>query len=258
MANCSNDDGHPIEGQIDHRSDEPPGVQNFRSAREPISLLRIGNYQIRSQNASHLTAKWCYMNKQLNWEILVDRRKKKIEINWSNIAAIRLRHGSDLRIFEIELYEPPRFYSTDELRPRVRAPWNPISDFTNCQASTYRIHYLEFPHGTLERNMEPLFLLDSRLLESTGRPFPSLESPFFVGHVTGAPQAPPTSPSINSQLLQHHQIPPNHLSVPTYSSNSNLSTGPQFSKLRLPTTIIVYAQECNNTQSRHGTFRAGE
>ncbi|XP_048136844.1 uncharacterized protein LOC125315578 [Rhodamnia argentea] len=57
----------------------------------------------------------------------------------------------------------------------------PISDFTGGQASTYRIHHLEFANDTrLEKNMEPLFFLDSRLKESTERHFPTLGSPFFV------------------------------------------------------------------------------
>uniref|UniRef100_A0A7N2L5J5 TRF2/HOY1 PH-like domain-containing protein n=1 Tax=Quercus lobata TaxID=97700 RepID=A0A7N2L5J5_QUELO len=57
--------------------------------------------------------------------------------------------------------------------------WKISSDFTDNQAQTYRLHYLEFPPGTLDKHYEKLLQCDPNLLKLSQRPFPSLSSPYF-------------------------------------------------------------------------------
>ncbi|XP_056165217.1 uncharacterized protein LOC130137598 [Syzygium oleosum] len=213
------------DGQVDRRTCEGRGLQKFKATSEPFSVLRIGNYEVRPRYPSDLIAKWYYTRERLNWEILENGLKKKIEISWKDISAIRVEYGGNVELLEIELSKPPHFYCETEVRPKKHTSWKPSYDFTDCQACTYRRHHLEFPQGTLERNMEPLFFLDSPLRELSRRPFPSSESPFFEGYLTEATQSAP--PLINSELIQlrhhlHHQLPPSHSSVPARLVNDEL------------------------------------
>ncbi|KAI6684598.1 hypothetical protein NL676_030511 [Syzygium grande] len=91
------------EGQVDRRTCEALGFQKFKATTEPFSVLKIGNYEVRPRYPSHLVAKWSYSKKWLNWEILEHGLKKKIEISWMDISAIRVEYGGNVEILEIEV-----------------------------------------------------------------------------------------------------------------------------------------------------------
>lgn len=48
-----------------------------------------------------------------------------------------------------------------------------------CWHAILRLHYLEFPPGTLDKHYEKLLQCDPNLLKLSQRPFPSLSSPYF-------------------------------------------------------------------------------
>ena len=48
-----------------------------------------------------------------------------------------------------------------------------------CWHAILRLHYLEFPPGTLDKQYEKLLQCDPNLLKLSQRPFPSLSSPYF-------------------------------------------------------------------------------
>ncbi|KAI6684595.1 hypothetical protein NL676_030508 [Syzygium grande] len=91
------------EGQVDRRTCEVRGFQKFKATSEPFSVLRIGNYEVRSRYPSDLIAKWYYTRERLNWEILENGLKKKIEISWKDISAIRVEYGGNVELLEIEV-----------------------------------------------------------------------------------------------------------------------------------------------------------
>ncbi|XP_042006467.1 uncharacterized protein LOC121755256 isoform X2 [Salvia splendens] len=114
------------------------------------------------------------------WEVLDGALKSKLEMPWSDISAIRVSlldgHPGTL---EIELSQPPMFFHEISPQPRKHTLWKQSPDFTKGQAPNWRIHYLRFPPGVLDKHYEKLLQSDARLCALAKMPFPSHSSPFF-------------------------------------------------------------------------------
>lgn len=122
------------------------------------------NAQRVSKNEGDLVAKVYYAKKKLVWEFLDGPLKNKIEIQWSEISAIRAftyegEHGQleievlflsikcfhpfceyfvlDISIF-IQLNQQPQFGRETNPQPRKHTQWKQTSDFTGGQASICR------------------------------------------------------------------------------------------------------------------------
>ncbi|XP_075637308.1 uncharacterized protein LOC142609578 [Castanea sativa] len=121
---------------------------NFRA-----SLLKIGMWEEVAEQVEGLIVRCYFAKERLAWEISRKKSvKKKIEIKWSDILAIRAKIMEDgAEVLEIELNRPPSFYEESTPIPRMHTTWNISSDFTGGQALNYRRHYLEFPPGVLEK-----------------------------------------------------------------------------------------------------------
>uniref|UniRef100_A0A2N9IDS9 TRF2/HOY1 PH-like domain-containing protein n=1 Tax=Fagus sylvatica TaxID=28930 RepID=A0A2N9IDS9_FAGSY len=143
-------------------------------------VLRIGSWEEYPRREGALVAKCYYAKKKLVWEILENSLKKKIEIQWSDIIAIRATIVQDKPgILEIELNNPPSFFEESDPMPRKHTLWKISSDFTNGQALIYRRHYIEFPPGVLDKHYEKLLQCDTHMSKLSQKPFPSLSSPYF-------------------------------------------------------------------------------
>ncbi|GMY25698.1 vacuolar-sorting receptor 1 [Fagus crenata] len=155
-------------------------------------LLRIDEWQeVAAPYEESLMVK-CYFGKEkFIWEILQKNStlKKKIEIDWSDISAIRSRtvqhEQHELGVLEIELKNPPSFYEEVYLQPQKYTIWNMTSDFTNGQALIYRRHYLEFQPGFLKKYYDKLIKCPD-LFKLNQEPFPSLSSPYFNSNFSSA------------------------------------------------------------------------
>ncbi|KAL0375825.1 UNVERIFIED_CONTAM: Peptide chain release factor PrfB2, chloroplastic [Sesamum calycinum] len=135
-----------------------PTSEKLKASNFPIKYIRIGNWERISEHEGHLVAKLYYAKKKMVWEILVRELKNKIEMQWSDISAIRVSmHDNEDGILQIQI----------------------SSDFTQGQASIFRIHTIVFPPGVLNSHYEKLLSCDRRLLELSQQPFPSQESPYF-------------------------------------------------------------------------------
>ncbi|KAK4406750.1 Peptide chain release factor PrfB2, chloroplastic [Sesamum angolense] len=100
------------------------------------------------------------------WEILVRELKNKIEMQWSDISAIRVSmHDNKDGILQIQLNTRPSFFGETNPQPRKHTIWQISSDFTQGQASIFRIHTILFPPGVLNSHYEKLLSCDRRLLE---------------------------------------------------------------------------------------------
>ncbi|KAF8394658.1 hypothetical protein HHK36_020874 [Tetracentron sinense] len=157
-----------------------PITEKLKASNIPASLLKIGSWERVSKYEGELVAKCYYAKRKLVWEVLEGALKSKIEVQWSDISAIRaVFPENEPGILEIELNNAPLFFREMDPQPRKHTLWQAISDFTGCQAPIYRRHFLKFPKGTLDRHYEKLLQCDDRLFMLSQRPFPTSNSPYF-------------------------------------------------------------------------------
>ncbi|XP_073290962.1 uncharacterized protein [Primulina huaijiensis] len=155
--------------------------QKIKASNLAVVLLKIGSWQKHSSNGGDLTVKFYYAKRRMVWEILEGILKSKIEIEWSDIMAIRavVAETDQPGILEIQLNKPPSFSRETNPRPRMHTSWAPVSDFTGGQATITRRHLVVFPPGLLDKHYEQLLKCDERLSALNQLPFPDQECPFF-------------------------------------------------------------------------------
>ncbi|GMY39749.1 pyriculol/pyriculariol biosynthesis cluster transcription factor 1-like [Fagus crenata] len=169
------------------------GDSKGKTPKSRAKLLRIGEWQEVAiyEYEESLIVK-CYVKTQkLIWEIIQKNctLKKKIEIGWSDISAIRSRmvqrEFAVLGVLEIELHNPPSFYKEIDPQPRKHITWTLTSDFTNDEALIHRIHYLEFHPASLKKFYAELIKCPD-LFKLSQKPFTSLSSPYFNSNFSSA------------------------------------------------------------------------
>ncbi|KAA8536756.1 hypothetical protein F0562_029234 [Nyssa sinensis] len=164
-----------------------PMSEKLKASNFPALVLKIGSWERNSKHEGDLIAKCYYAKRKLVWEVLEGALKSKIEIQWSDILAIRaITVDDEPGILEIELNQPPLFYRETNPQPRKHTLWQQASDFTGGQAPICRRHYVKFPPGTLDKHYEKLLQCDQRLHMISQKPFPSLDSPYFYSNVYGS------------------------------------------------------------------------
>ncbi|XP_073113757.1 uncharacterized protein [Elaeis guineensis] len=192
--------------------DTQPTPIKWKASNFPATKLKIGSWERESRNESDIVAKFYYAKRKLVWEILESGLKKKLEIQWPDISAIRARFMEDQPgILEVELRQQPMFFNEVNPQPRKHTNWEACSDFTGGNATIYRRHHLEFPEGILEKHYERLLCGDNRLLTMSQRAFPSHDSSFFetirsemqdVGMLN--PRFPPSFNQLSSNWYPPH------------------------------------------------------
>ncbi|KAJ8620478.1 hypothetical protein MRB53_029007 [Persea americana] len=160
-----------------------PISEKLKASNFPADLLKIGSWKRVSRYEGDIVAKCYYAKHKLVWEVLDSGLKSKIEIQWSDISAIRATfHKNGPGILEVELSHPPLLFRETNPQPRKHTLWQTTTDFTGGQAPLCRRHYLQFPEGTLDKHYLKLLQCDQRLYMLSQRPFPSLGSPYFSSH----------------------------------------------------------------------------
>ncbi|CAL9755071.1 unnamed protein product [Musa acuminata subsp. burmannicoides] len=155
-------------------------TEKIKASNFPASLLRIGAWEYASRYEGDLVAKCYFAKRKLVWEILEGGLKSKIEIQWSDITALRAtcpENGPET--LNIVLARQPLFFRETNPQPRKHTLWQATSDFTNGQASMHRRHFLQCPQGLLNKNFEKLIQCDPRLYALSQEPDNILKSPFF-------------------------------------------------------------------------------
>ncbi|KAG8363896.1 hypothetical protein BUALT_Bualt19G0070200 [Buddleja alternifolia] len=166
---------------INHGSGSQSMSPKLKASNFPISSIRIGNWQRRTVYQGDLIAKLYYAKRKMVWEVLERPLKNKMEIQWSDIIAIRaIIHCNEPGYLEIELNQPPVFQREINPQPKKHTVWQHASDFTHGQATTWRRHYVSFPPGILDKHYERLLQCDERLLDISRKPFPSQEHACFT------------------------------------------------------------------------------
>ncbi|XP_056168431.1 uncharacterized protein LOC115680134 [Syzygium oleosum] len=148
--------------------------EKLKVGHVPATLIKIGSWQLASVHEADLVGKFYFAKRKLVWEVFTNGLKNKLEIQWSDISAIRATiEENKPGILEIELHQPPTFYKETDPQPRRHSLWIPADDFTGGQALTCRRHYLEFSSTALDKNYIKLLSSDRRLLELSQSGFPS-------------------------------------------------------------------------------------
>lgn len=127
-------------------------------------LLRIGTWEFVSKHEGDLVGKFYYAKRKLVWEILDNRLKSKIEIQWSDIASLQATfQEKQPDVLEIEVSRPPLFFKEIDPQPKKHTLWQATTDFTGGQATNYKHHYLKSASGLLARHFDKLLQCDARL-----------------------------------------------------------------------------------------------
>nr|KYP51450.1 hypothetical protein KK1_026736 [Cajanus cajan] len=155
-------------------------VEKLKASNFPASLLRIGSWEYKSKHESDLVAK-CYFSKhKLVWEVLEGELKSKMEIQWSDIMALKANcPDTEPSSLTVVLARQPLFFRETNPQPRKHTLWKATSDFTDGEASKHRQHFLEFPQGMLAKHIGKLIQCDMRLNFLSQQPEIILDSPHF-------------------------------------------------------------------------------
>ncbi|BAT06920.1 Os09g0128400 [Oryza sativa Japonica Group] len=113
--------------------------EKLKASNFPGSVLRIGSWEWVSRYEGDLVAKCYFAKHKLVWEVLDGGLKSKIEIQWSDICAMKVvSPENEPGILEIALSRQPLFFRETNPQPRKHTLWQATSDFTGGQASIHR------------------------------------------------------------------------------------------------------------------------
>ncbi|GKD12782.1 hypothetical protein Tco_1197189, partial [Tanacetum coccineum] len=155
-------------------------TDKLKASNFPASLLKIGTWEYKSRYEGDLVAKCYFAKHKLVWEVLDGGLKNKIEIQWSDIMAIKATYPDDgPGTLDVVLSRQPLFFRETNPQPRKHTLWQATSDFTGGQASLHRRHYLQCPLGLLGKHFEKLIQCDPRLNFLSQQAEVELESPYF-------------------------------------------------------------------------------
>ncbi|KAH7546133.1 uncharacterized protein LOC107426267 isoform X1 [Ziziphus jujuba] len=159
----------------------PAGATDkLKASNFPASLLRIGCWEYKSRYEGDLVAKCYFAKHKLVWEVLEGGLKSKIEIQWSDIMALKANCPDDgLSSLTVVLARQPLFFRETNPQPRKHTLWQATADFTDGQASMHRQHFLQCPQGLLNKHFEKLIQCDMRLNFLSQQPEIVLDSPYF-------------------------------------------------------------------------------
>ncbi|XP_057767783.1 uncharacterized protein LOC130988049 isoform X2 [Salvia miltiorrhiza] len=152
----------------------------LKASNFPASLLRIGSWEYVSKYEGDLVAKCYFAKHKLVWEVLDGGLKSKIEIQWSEITALKADIPDDgPGSLTIVLARQPAFFRETNPQPRKHTLWQATTDFTDGQASKNKQHFLQCPPGMLDKHYEKLIQCDVRLSVLSQQPEIILDSPYF-------------------------------------------------------------------------------
>ncbi|XP_044472320.1 uncharacterized protein LOC123200960 isoform X2 [Mangifera indica] len=155
-------------------------TDKLKASNFPASLLRIGQWEYKSRYEGDLVAKCYFAKHKLVWEVLEGGLKSKIEIQWSDIMALKANcPDKGPGTLNVVLARPPLFFRETNPQPRKHTLWQATADFTDGQASILREHFLRCPQGLLNKHFEKLIQCDMRLNFLSRQPEISLDSPYF-------------------------------------------------------------------------------
>ncbi|XP_011034582.1 PREDICTED: uncharacterized protein LOC105132669 isoform X2 [Populus euphratica] len=160
-------------------------ADKLKASNFTASLLKIGSWECKSRYEGDLVAKCYFAKHKLVWEVLDGGLKNKIEIQWSDIVAIKANFPDDgPETLDVVLARQPLFFRETNPQPRKHTLWQATSDFTGGQASIHRRHFLHCQQGFMGKHYEKLIQCDPRLNFLSQQLEIILESPYFAQRVS--------------------------------------------------------------------------
>nr|BAK07465.1 predicted protein [Hordeum vulgare subsp. vulgare] len=154
--------------------------EKLKASNFPGSILRIGSWEWISRYEGDLVVKCYFAKHKLVWEVLDGGLKSKIEIQWSDICALKVVcPETEPGTLEIALSRQPLFFRETNPQPRKHTLWQATSDFTAGQASMHRRHFLQCAPGMMNKHVEKLIHCDPRLCSLSQQNDITLENPYF-------------------------------------------------------------------------------
>ncbi|XP_010438134.1 PREDICTED: uncharacterized protein LOC104721765 [Camelina sativa] len=158
----------------------PGSIEKLKASNFPASLLKIGQWEYKSRYEGDLVAKCYFAKHKLVWEVLEQGLKSKIEIQWSDIMALKANCPEDgPGTLTLVLARQPLFFRETNPQPRKHTLWQATSDFTDGQASMNRQHFLQCAQGIMNKHFEKLVQCDHRLFHLSRQPEIAMDSPYF-------------------------------------------------------------------------------
>jgi hypothetical protein len=158
-------------------------TDKLKASNFPASLLKIGGWEYKSRYEGDLVAKCYFAKHKLVWEVLDGGLKSKIEIQWSDIMGLKANFPeNESATLNVVLARQPLFFRETNPQPRKHTLWQATADFTDGQTSLHRLHFLQCPHGLLNKHFEKLIQCDVRLNFLSRQPEITLDSPYFEPH----------------------------------------------------------------------------
>ncbi|KAK1360064.1 Pre-rRNA-processing protein IPI3 [Heracleum sosnowskyi] len=176
-------------GAVVKKEQKGPAASNsndkLKASNFPATVLKIGTWEYKSRHEGDLVAKCYFAKHKLVWEVLDGGLKNKIEIQWSDILALKATYADDEPgTLDVVLSRQPLFFRETNPQPRKHTLWQATSDFTGEQASINRRHYLQCPPGLLGKHFEKLIQCDPRLNYLSQQAEITLESPYFEPRIS--------------------------------------------------------------------------
>eukprot|EP01018_Ginkgo_biloba_P006734 Gb_40861 [translate_table: standard] len=193
-------------------------ADKLKASNFPVSILRIGTWEVMAfklqttvrlfQCSQHCISRYegdlvakCYFAKhKLVWEVLDGGLKSKIEIQWSDIIALKAScPENEPGVLDIEVSRSPLFFRETNPQPRKHTLWQATSDFTGGQATVCKdSEYDRSGQNALEMGITRNRVCYGSILE------------FGVKHVKQPPGTGATrvgaSPLSRSLLIPHAEI----------------------------------------------------
>ncbi|TXG59237.1 hypothetical protein EZV62_013810 [Acer yangbiense] len=227
----------------------------LKASKFCASILRIGSWEYKPRYEGHLVAKCYFAKKQLVWEFMEGGLKRKIEIQWSDIIALKANMPEDgPGTLNVVLSRRPLFLRERNPQPKKHTKWKYTADFTNGQASIHRQYFMQCPQGLLNKHFENLIQCDTRLNSLSQQPEMVVDSPYFGYDAISGFQnlSSPAATLTHSSEHMSREAPSPMNDIGHYSISQQMTCGnqPLFEQGQdCPETLQVFAQ-CllSNTQ----------
>ncbi|KAK2358915.1 hypothetical protein QL285_096056 [Trifolium repens] len=162
------------------KKDSRASVEKLKASNFPAMFLKIGSWEYKSKYEGDLVAKCYFAKEKLVWEVLEGELKSKIEIQWSDITALKANCPEDgPSSLTLVVARQPLFFRETNPQPRKHTLWQSTTDFTGGQASKHRKHFLQCEQGLLTKHFEKLIQCSLRLDLLSKQPEIILDSPYF-------------------------------------------------------------------------------
>nr|DAD45433.1 TPA_asm: hypothetical protein HUJ06_003663 [Nelumbo nucifera] len=137
-----------LDKKMDSKGPASGATDKLKASNFPASLLRIGTWECVSRYEGDLVAKCYFAKHKLVWEVLEGGLKSKIEIQWSDIMALKANcPDNGPGTLDILLARQPLFFKETNPQPRKHTLWQATSDFTGGQASLHRYNRMKFSYS---------------------------------------------------------------------------------------------------------------